>query len=202
MDFSQLPKMSKTPTQGEPAATPEPVTDASSEPVAAPRAQTADERVRHSAYADQPYLPGSGSVLISLIAGVIFFAMGQTFARFLLAKLAGREFVTGWLQPDGVTPVRYFELQGGTAYSDMGFFLMGAALLFDAAVLGLLAAQRSPKTGLVWITVALTTIAMLINVGVVFYLFGIGIMPLMSIIAILIGGFMLHDHLPLLKRRA
>ena len=197
MDFSQLPKMSKTPptptADGElPQATP-----------AAARDVVPEARV---VYVPAPYDAGFGSVWLSLIAGLIFLAMGQTFGRWLVARASGREFATGvnWTAgPKEGTPVAYFELMGGTAWTDTGLFLMGVALLLDAAILGILASRGRHNRALVLIAVAVTSIAMVINAGVVAYVISIGItLPLTSLIALAVGGFVVFDHAPVLKSRS
>lgn len=203
MDFSQLPKMSKTPST--PTASESATSDEASTPLTTdtpkhdvPRPQAIDYR---NAYAAPE--ASFGGVWLSLIAGVIFLALGATFGRFLLAKLSGKDFATGvnWTAgPNEGQPVTYFELQGGTAWTDAGLFLMGVALLLDALILGILAARGKPNRGLVWIAVILTSIAMLINAGVVVHLFSMNILPLTSLIALAVGGFVVFDHGPMLRK--
>jgi hypothetical protein len=59
-----------------------------------------------------------------------------------------------------------------------------------------------PNRRLVMLAVVITGAAMLLNIAVAFYVFGMGILPFTSIIALLVGGMILFDHVPLLKRRA
>lgn len=195
MDFSQLPKMSRPPTADTPA-------DPSTAPIAEPPvAAHYPQPVGYASYSPAEF--GFASVWISLIAGVIFLALGQTFARWLLARVSGHAFETGvnWTDgPKSGQPVAYFELMGGTAWSDMGLFLMGVVLLLDALVIGLLATRRSPPRAIVVPLLALTGLALLLNVGVAFYLFSTGILPIVTLIAVLVGGFVMFDHLPLLRR--
>ena len=195
MDFSQLPKMSKTPTVQN---TNDEVPDATMAPSTVNITPHASPEPR-VVYVQAPYEPGFGGVWLSLVAGIIFLAMGATFGRWLIATLSGREFATGWLQPDGVTPVKYFELQGGTAWTEAGLFLMGIALLLDAAILGISASRGRPNRALLLVAVAITAVAMLINAGVVAYLFSFGIFPLTSLIALGVGGFVVFDHGPMLR---
>jgi hypothetical protein len=145
---------------------------------------------------------GFASVWISLILGLILMMMGANFARWATATLAGKEFATGWLQPDGVTPVRYFELQGGTAWSDAGLFLMGVALLLDAALMFIYYRSGRPSKGVLWAAIVFTGIATAINAFVAVRLFGMGIMPLLTMGALLVGGMMLFDHLPMVREKA
>lgn len=200
MDFSQLPKMSKTPPSARAAEDPPTPSEAANAAPAIPEARPAERVV----YVPTPYETGFGSIWLSVIAGIIFLAMGATFGRFLAAKLSGNTFATGvnWTAgPNQGQPVSYFDLQGGTAWSETGLFLMGIALLLDAAILAALASRGRPNQTLVLIAVALTSIAALINAAVVFYLFSIGIFPLASLIALAVGGFVVFDHAPMLKSR-
>ena len=173
MDLSQLPKMGETPKPPPPIAEPAP---------AAP-----------------PYREPSGgfgpiAVWISLVIGLLFLMLGANFARWATAKASGHEFATGWLQPDGVTPVRYFELQGGTAWSETGFFVMGVALLIDALLLFFVYGSRTPKPALILAALAATGLALAINLGVAGYVFSLGILPFSSMIAVLVGGVMLFEE--------
>jgi hypothetical protein len=196
MDFSQLPKMSKTPTtpnmaNESPAEVPTPVAPSPA-------------REQRVVYVQAPYESGFGGVWLSLIAGIIFLAMGATFGRWLGAKLTGKPFPTGWFWEPGTPKAglerTYFELIGGTAWSDTGLFLMGVALLLDAGILGILSARGRPNKTLVFIAIAITVIAMLINACVVTYLISGGYgLPLPSLIALAVGGFVVFDHMPMLR---
>lgn len=175
MDLSQLPKMSDTPKPPPPMA----------EPPAAP------------AVYREPSGVGPVAVWISLVIGLIFLMLGANFLRWAAAKLGGREFVTGWFQPDGVTPVKYFELQGGTAWGETGFFAMGVALLIDALLLFFVYRSPTPRRGLLALALATTALALALNVGAAGYVFTLGILPFSSMIAILVGGIMLFEQLGL-----
>src|SRR5687768_9905560 len=113
MDFSQLPKMSKTPAPPPQAEPPEMV--ASPTPSSAPPAYGVPYAGPGAYYAR----PGGDliSIWISLIVGLICLMLGWSFARWLAAKASGNEFATGvnWVAgPKAGQPVSYFELQGGT----------------------------------------------------------------------------------------
>ncbi len=198
MDFSQLPKMSDTPKP------PAPETE---EPT--PRKSEESRQVIY-APSDGGLGFGIASVWISLILGVILLMLGGNFGRWAVANLSGKEFATGWLQPDGVTPVKYFELQtimghpesaGGTAWSETGLFLMGIALLFDAALMFAFYRRGVPTRNLVIVAIFFTGIALALNVFVAFKLFAMGIMPLITMCAVLVGGMILFDHVPLLGKK-
>ena len=188
MDLSQLPKMSETP-KPPPPAVPETST---------PRQGRAID------YASTPPAGAMGgvSVWISLVVGVIFLYFGQSFGGWLAATLTGKPFdthVTWTTGPNEGQTVAYFQLQGGTAWSDAGFFTMGVALLLDAALLLVVYRSRSPRRGLVLAALAITAVALALNVGVVGYLFTLGIMPLASLVAMLTGGIMLFDQMAVLR---
>lgn len=192
MDFSQLPKMSDTP---KPPAPPKP--DAPNEPRRA--AVPLD-------YTQAPSSVGFGfaSVWISLIVGVILLMLGGNFGRWATARLTGHPFPTGvnWTTGDlAGQPVEYFELQGGTAWSEAGLFLMGVALLLDAVLLFSYLRGRFPSPN--WLRAAILFVgaAMALNILVAFKLFGMGILPLMTVMALLPGGMMLFDHLATLREQ-
>lgn len=191
MDFSQLPKMSNT-----------------------PKSPASPEETRSSQPERVVYVPAEGgmgfgfaSVWISLILGLILMMMGANFGRWATAKLAGKPFNTGveWSAAAGEKAgqmVEYFELQGGTAWSETGLFLMGVALLLDAVLMFLYYRSGRPATAIIWLAVLFTSVAMALNLFVAVRLFSFGMMPLMTMGALLVGGMMLFDHLPMLRSTA
>lgn len=197
MDFSQLPKMSDTPKP--PPEKQE--TEESEAPAARPR-----EAVRPVEYApmDGGFGFGFAFVWISLILGFILLMLGANFGRWATATLAGKPFNTGvnWTAGEKAGQmVEYFDLQGGTAWSETGLFLMGIALLLDALLMFLYFRRRAPSTAFVKGAIFFTGIALALNVFVAVKLFGMGILPLITMCAILVGGMILFDHVPLLKTR-
>ena len=118
MDLSKLPKLSESPP-------PPPV-----QPDPAPVRPTYSASSRAEMGID---------IWLSLIIGLVLIFLGINFGSYLKCKLTGQPYVTGWTWPNtgpkANQPVEYFDLQGGTAYGEMGYFLMGAALMVDGAVL-------------------------------------------------------------------
>jgi hypothetical protein len=209
MDFSQLPKMSKTPPTKNDVAPPSdvaPPAEPSDYPTPASSAGPGYESSGHSlARPDVAYVGfGMGGVWISLISGLICILVGLRFGKWLLAQASGRPFETGinWTTGEKAgTPATYFELLNGAAWTEMGLFLMGVALLLDAGLMLIAFRGNTPPRGLVALAVFVTGTAMLINIALAIYLMGLGIVPLVSLIALLVGGMVLFDHVPLLKAR-
>jgi hypothetical protein len=134
MDMSKLPRLSQTnkgdapePVAGQPAVAPPP----------APQADVRDYERRDPSDYDPGYSVGA-EVWISVILGIVFMFMGFNFARFVGATLTGQPYHTGvnWTAGENEgKEVGYFDLQGGTAYTESGIFLFGLALVLEAAAL-------------------------------------------------------------------
>lgn len=194
MDFSQLPKMSDTPK-------PPPKDEDESQP-AAPAPQ------RRTGYPPMDGALGFGfaSVWISLVLGLILMMLGANFARWSSATITGKSFPTGveWSAGEKAGQmVEYFDLQGGTAWSETGLFLMGVALVLDAALMFAFYRRGRPSNLLLFAAILATGLALGLNVLVAIKLLSAGIMPLTTMCAVLVGGMMLFDHVPMLgmKRR-
>jgi hypothetical protein len=183
MDHSKLPRMSQTPSR--PAEHDLP-------PVARPVVSV--EAASTGSVAPQ--------IFLSAVLGLVYTYLGRNFGGWLLATVTGRTFDTGvaWGAPVNPgdpaqgTPVGYFELAGGTAWSDMAVFVFGVALLVEAAAL--LASTRGGgvRTAMLGLAVAVTAIAVLVNLGVAGYLMSLGVgLPLFSILAVAFGGWMLFS---------
>lgn len=213
MDFSQLPKMSKTTApprlpseEPRPAVAPA-VNDMPPPAPARPPSPSPSQPEPRPSYVDyaHPGPPAASSIWISLIVGLICLMLGWSFARYLIAVAAGKPFETGvnWVSGDKAgQPVTYFELQGGTAWTDLGFFSMGVALILDAALMLLATRRPIPNQPLVMAALAVTGFTLLLNLGLAGYLLTLGIMPIASMLLILVGGFVLFDQVPMLKRRS
>jgi len=188
MDMSKLPRLSDTRRQEEEAAaaaagTPNPA------PLATPPPQ---HPYAEREPLDVGYSVGA-EVWISLILGVVFMFMGATFARFAAAKLTGKEFHTNvnWTAGEKQgQEVAYFDLQGGTAYTESGMFLFGLALVLEG--ISLLAAHMGApgKRALVGFALFVTLSATVYNLFCMMKLFSAGVTPLMTVLAIAIGGYM------------
>lgn len=143
---------------------------------------------------------------LSLIGGLICVFLGLRFIDWALTTVTGGTFNTGFVyqqpvnesDPPAGTPVAYFDLKsftslpsGDYAWQEMGYALFGIALLLQA--LALFAGYSMPKLErpALFVALALTVVALLANVVVIVQLMGIGVTPLMSMIVLLFGGFLL-----------
>ena len=185
MDISKLPKFSDSP----PPPLPEEPQPAMPMP-AEPSRQT-----------------GIGAdIWVSLIIGLLFIFMGLNFGKFLVAKLAGQPYHTNynWAPaPGSDTPgpeVAYFDLQGFTAWSDMGVFLFGLVLLLEAAAKAAIAIRPGYTSRLIlFLAVVLTLATVLLNLFVCYRLMSIQVTPLISGLAVAFGGWILFDEWRMLK---
>jgi len=91
--------------------------------------------------------------------------------------------------------VSYFELQGYTAWTEMGEFLFGLTLLFEAASKAAVAIK--PGTASRWLlalSIVLTLATVALNLWACGLLLHVGITPLLSGIAVAFGGWVLYDE--------
>ena len=178
MDPSKLPSMSRTPRPAEPAVDPAPPNTA---PVYGRAA---------------PANPQAGpEVVISLAVGLVLMLIGWNFARWAATTLTGGTFHTyvNWTSgPKLGTEVAYFELTGYTAWSDAAVFLFGLALVIEG--LALFAAGRWERGGpaLVGLAIIITAVAVVLNAVAIVLLFSFGSQPIISILAVAFGFYILY----------
>ena len=120
MDMSKLPKMGASSTAN----------DAANDDPAAPAIAAGTITT--------PVSAGDllSECLIAALIGGIFLMLGQHFGGWLMH---GGHYDTGVIWNDGINvgqPVKYFDLQGGTAWLEMGEFVLGLCLLIEAALTG------------------------------------------------------------------
>ena len=184
MDLSKLPKLSDTKAAGGEPGAAEPVP-----PAVAYRQPTTP-----------PPPPGLGAdVWISTVLGLLFVFLGMTFARFAVAKLTGQPFHTGVNWTDDAHPpdteVAYFDLSGYTAWTDMGIFLFGLTLLFEAASKGAVVLRPGTASrALLGLATLLTLATVALNLWACGLMMRVGIAPLMSGLAVAFGGWVLFDE--------
>ena len=195
MDLSKLPKLSDTRSQTPPAGP-------SDQPVAESRPTPVD-------HASIPrYQPGLGAdIWISLCIGILLCYLGGTFGHYAMAKITHRPYHTG-LTWDSDGPggkagdeIAYFNEPGFTAWSDMGIFLFGLILLFDAAAKAMVALRPgTPARAALTVAILLTVVGIVLNMVACAKMFSVGITPLLSGFAVAFGGWILIDHWNALKR--
>ena len=186
MDINKLPRLSETARHAE--APP-------------PQQHPPDEVPRQPM---ERVAPGIGAeVWISLIIGVILMMVGQSFARYAIARLSGNEFHTrvNWTSgPKAGQEVDYWDLQGYTAWTDTAIFLFGLAMVLEAAMLAVVYSRSGGKIPLTMLALIVTILATALNLWVCFLLFGAGILPLMSGLAVAFGGYIAMYEWRLLHR--
>ena len=149
--------------------------------------------------------PGIGAdIWISLVIGILLCYLGGTFGRYAISRITHQPFHTGvnWTSgPKDGTEVDYFELEGFTAWSDMGVFLFGLILLFEAAAKTvLLLRPGKPARIALMLAILLTVLGVLLNMIACAKLFSAGITPMLSGFAVAFGGWILFDEWNTLKR--
>jgi hypothetical protein len=184
MDISKLPRMSESGKHAPP-----PPDEADTRPgEASPQRTPSDYRSYDAAR------PGVGAeVWLSLIIGLILIMVGWRFARWALATMTGQPFHTNttWTSgPKAGQEVSYFELEGFTAWTETALFLFGLALVLEAAMLAVVYSRMGGKVALTAVAQLVTVLATGLNLLVAIKLLGIGIMPLMSALAVAFGGYM------------
>jgi hypothetical protein len=189
MDMSKLPRLSQTnkddapePVAGQPGVAPPPP----------PRADTVEYARRDPGEYDRGYSVGA-EVWISVIFAIVYMFIGFNFARYMAAKVTGGTYHTNvnWTAGEKAgQEVDYYDLQGGTAHSDSAMFLFGLALLLEAIAMLIAHSGAPAKKFFVGFALFVTLLATAYNLFVIVKLFGMGITPLMSVIAVAIGGYM------------
>ena len=187
MDFSKLPKLSET-KASEPA--PAAATPPGETPPASPPTRKMD-------YRPPPYEPtGVGAeVWFGAIIGLVLMLFARTFGSYLIALVAHQPFHTGvtWTAgPLDGQEVPYTQLEGGTFYSDSSIFLFGAALMIGALAQAVLASRFSRKREVAWLSLACMAAATLYNIVAIVVLLRNGVTPLMSLLCVAIGGYIVY----------
>lgn len=173
MDLSKLPKMGGTMTPTSPAPGEAPVSDA--------------------AIAVAPVLRGDVATecAIAGILGLIFLTLGQTFGGWLIARLAGHAYQTNvnWSTgPSAGQPVAYFDLQGGTAWLEMGLFVLGCCLIFEAVIAGVGLMRNRFGKAMVSACLLLGVVGAVANIVAIVMQIQAGFtQPIMSMVALAVG---------------
>jgi hypothetical protein len=201
MDLSKLPKLSDTQSQVPPPTAPAPV-----EALPANVSRTQAHAHQQQAIPYRP--PGiGGEIWISLIVGLILAYIGGNFAGFAKAKITHQAYHTGFTwDSDGPKgkkddEIAYFDLPGYQAWSDMGIFLFGLILLFEAAAKTLLVLKPGKLARFVLMfAILLTLVGVLLNLFACMKMLSVQITPLISGLAVAFGGFVLFDEFATLQR--
>jgi hypothetical protein len=194
MDLSKLPKLSDTKSQTPAEDTPQPV---------------ADQIPAPPGYQPMAYRPQGigGEIWISLIIGILLAYMGRDFARFVSTRFTHETFHTNFTWPDddpngrAGQEVAYFDLQNCQAWSDMGIFLFGLILLFEAAAKTFIVIKPgNVSRAVLMLAILLTLLGVVLNVIACLKMFSVQITPLLSGLAVAFGGWILFDEWITLQR--
>ena len=189
MDLSKLPRLSETaPTPPDPAPAPQNAPPTPGQSAAPPRIPSEI----HPDFNIEYRSPIGAEIWISAVIGLIFIMMGWTFARYLVATVAGRPFPTGVIWTEGEkagTEVSYFDLQGHVFWNDSAMFLFGLALLMEAVVLYAISTNSKHTNAFIRLGVAIAFLATVYNLIVAGIFLNSGIPPIMSLLAVAFGGY-------------
>jgi hypothetical protein len=179
MDFSKLPKLSESPappggSQSQ-SQSQSPVSTSYATPVVATRASRYEYGL---------------DAFIALVVGGIFLMLGMRFMRYLLGSPIDTGYVWPSSHPLANQPVAYWDLETAPAWGEMGFFVLGAASILSALLL--LVATMSPRLRrpLLMFAIFLGVVGAGANVVAVIMQMKANIQPLISMIAILVGGML------------
>jgi hypothetical protein len=189
MDLSKLPKMSQTPP-------PPPPPDSQPSPQPNPQAADYQDQIAHVEAGV------GGMVWVSVILGAICIWLGRQFASYVVAKVSGREFHTqvNWVSgPKTGQEVAYWELGGSQAWTDASIFLFGLALILEALALWVISGKMGGKKPVLAISLLVVVIATAFNLFTVVRIMGQGALPLMSVVAVAMGGYMAMYQWKLLR---
>jgi hypothetical protein len=145
---------------------------------------------------------------VSGLIGIIFIFLGLGFGIWLVAQLSGQGHDTHvqWTSgPDAGKSVPYFALQGGTAWLEMGQFVLGVMLLIESALLGLAvitaAGVKTIRRAIV-ICLCLSIAGAGMNALAVVMQIRMGFtQPIMSVIAFALAGYSAFTHAVRLKKQ-
>ena len=139
--------------------------------------------------------PGIGAeVWVSAIVGIILMLVGMNFAKWAITTMAGGTYHTtvNWTAgPKAGQEVAYWELDGFAALQDCGLFLFGLAMVLEAIVLVVVHSQVRAKRPLLAVALLITLTATILNLLVSAKLLSAGVLPLMSLLAVAFGGYII-----------
>lgn len=200
MDLSKLPRLSQSQTPppqdagdqmqpGQPPAGPLPV---AAEMPASPPAVASG---------------GAGdlaSIWLSLIIGLLMMMLGWGFAQWAIPTLLGRPYDSGVLWTTGVNTgktVAYWDLIGHEALSESAIFIFGLACVLEAAAIGVGRIRPGATMVATGLALTMTLVATIYNLVTCGVLLQDGVTPLLSLLAVAFGGYMVITHWATLRGR-
>ena len=202
MDLSKLPKLSQTPQQTD-APAPDPgLAEAATDfcrqcgvPLR-PGARFCDGCGATTAVRT-PASASMAEAWISGIIGVIFMLLGKTFAAYVFSLITRQPFHTGinWASGEQAgTEVTYPQLQGLVIWTDSAMFIFGLALVMEALAIALSRSGLRVASLLTPLALLVAVLATLYNLVVVIMLFSQGILPILSLLAVAFGGYLVMSQ--------
>lgn len=145
------------------------------------------------------FYPPRGMILaevwIGLIIGIVLMLYTRPFGSYLFSLVTRQPFHTGvnWTDgPNAGQEVPYTQLEGGTFYSDSSIFLFGLALVLGALAQALQLTRLPGRRAAAWFSLVCVLLATLYNVVAVVVLLQANITPLMSLLCVGIGGYIIY----------
>lgn len=150
-------------------------------------------------------LQAGPDIWITIIIGVVLMMMAWDFAEWAIVTVQGKPYDTRleWSQGEraGQT-VPYWEIVGYKALSESAVFLFGAALVVEA--LSMLMANKRPGATekLLGVSLVITAAATVYNAYVMVVLFSVRQRPIISVLAVAFGGYMVLSLWKLIRSGA
>lgn len=193
MDLSKLKPMSQTPPVPPPPNETPDDTGQPAPPVAYHDPQTQRPPPREEL--------GLVSIWISLVMGAISLLLGQRFGSWLVTELKGEPFHTGveWKTDElAGSEVAYFDLSNHTALTEAGLFLLGIILIVDAGLM-IIARRGFMSVTLIYVALSMVMVTLIFNLYVCVLVYQSGVLPLISLMAVLVAGIVFFSHFDSLK---
>jgi len=147
------------------------------------------------------YQQGIGpEVWIGVIVGLLLIAISRHFPTYLFDQMTGRTYHTGFTFGADGPEVPYPQLDGFTMLSDGAIFSFGAAMLAEAPLLlvAMMAGAIVRRSAMI-LAIGLTVAATIFNLFVSIKLLQADIMPQISGLAVLFGGYMVFEQVRTLR---
>jgi hypothetical protein len=142
-------------------------------------------------------------VWIGAIIGLVLVLYTRQFGSYLISLVSHQPYHTNVQWAEGLNAgqeVPYTQLEGGTFYSDSSIFFFGVALLVSAFAQALLASRLRRKRAIAWISIMCMFLGTVYCALAAAILFQAGITPLISILCVGVGGYILFHEWQTVRR--
>jgi hypothetical protein len=141
-------------------------------------------------------------IWMSVVVGVIFLMLGAGFAKWVAATALGRTYDSHVAWTSGAKAgqtVPYWELSGYQALTESSVFLFGLACIIEAAALAATRFRPQAARLSIILSVAMALVATLYSAVVAVLVFNDGTMPIISVLIVAFGGYMVLQQWRLLR---